>query len=1678
MHRLALYLLIALTALAPTASHTAQSSGFTYRSFLGDLVFDAGGMETKFLIGTFVKNASISGNTLTLTLRKADDTEETITLATAHPSDAGISEAEAEALIGGFFTGNSETGGITLTYNAGTKKIDVVSALPDTAAAIRSALVDSIAAARTDASGTKALADTSQAVRGALVDSTGRVRAALVDTAAGIRSAIPAIPSYLQSETEVLHSRAGALFWDDINQVPNTPGSSQGVGRILTVHGTGSKDYRWEAGHDGVDQTARDLASAADAQASTNADDIGTNTSNIQQLGTQNNNLQRQITELDRQTADLDIVSDGLGWAEASASDAGIALFAEGSTIGDGLLNDNRDLTQADVDAVTLWRQTIGLGATVQAVVVRIEGTLGPTEFALQQGNTYLPMHSYQKVLSGPQYDYYFIAGLSNSRITINRRSQITHTRFHGELGGRAEGQVNSARDESISTLTNRIIEPTVRVYPPYFAQQRSDRTVKHLMETKQFWISFVGLERLDMDGVDRMTVRVGGTDLISQPFDYDRRYYFGAPTMYPIQTTQELELSVNNSTQIWKPTSDFTASPPNLVHFDVRFYATNDGANAIGDATIKAAISRYVPVLPYDGPAKDVAPWAEFPITEDINIPLSTETNPTVLTVGNPTRSELTQAQIRHTPLGFLLNNGTYDFDIFVVLDDNTATTNLATSRANFLISLEAITQGSSPSTQTLTKTAIGYLRHAGDLTKQAVHTRFRVKVFSTADIDANGPHIVNIRMKTDDAGTGEVQTATAAGGIIGIYQVNSGLVGPKGDKGDPGAGTGTNSTATPQPVKATAAAGTSTHPSHDDHAHTVKLARDGGLEFGTNDSLQVESFDDIQDRLADIEVSTEISYAAAPSAEAQFTAFATSSAGTSVGDKLAAGTFTPADLTGSETWYSTRTLPSLTGSAQYALLIRVHEDQDNHRYSLRLNAPITNDFFLRMNARDADFVGKSGNFNLYHPGSIAPLSTATAEKSQSTQHTAYHGQLPDATILNAAKVSRTTADRAKIFATSSTDENDIVLINPPTGGGGGLNQEAVDNRISALVNDDWILDLAQESRANADRGKLLATAPTNQDSVILIPPPPIVVVTDRDTQPIKATGTRGTGTEAARNDHVHPLKIATNGGLEFITGDSLRATGGGGGGVSLYGSLPRDITAIRSIGTATSASRGDHAHRLQVSSGYFRFADGVGLTVSQPFFNQMALWTAAQHKADRYPPSPDDLNLHPQNFPFIEVFTKVAYDATKINSGDIDPGQIMLNNANDLQAIQAVIRLGATSSSTFTDDDIAQHQLRTGRRVFITTEGLTNTSTTSIPATSWNGVISSHANAPNGAYILDFDTATLNRIALTGGRVKILVESGIHSYVRRSINDDAILDLAKATRVTADRGKFLGISASDENAIALLDAPSGGGGGGQTATQVNTLIQAAVQDWAETGNNDPIPRSPKLNNVNDDFVLDLAQASRASTDRGKVLGTASDNENNLTLLNLPPPGLTQTQVDARVVAGITDDAILDLGEASRTSSDRGKVLGVSKTNEDAVALLDFDPPVWVQAFTAAAQSVSDANEATVQTLTITPRNASTRIFLQAHIDISTTMGGNAAARDVGFQLRLYHGGTQIASRSIRASRYADSEVIANSVSIEFLHSPTSSAAQTYTARFIRTNGNRTYSITNRQIIAHEVLQ
>ena len=53
------------------------------------------------------------------------------------------------------------------------------------------------------------------------------------------------LPSHEQADTEYLGSRAGNLFWENLNLVPDGPGTTSGIGDVLMVFGEDDQDYRW-----------------------------------------------------------------------------------------------------------------------------------------------------------------------------------------------------------------------------------------------------------------------------------------------------------------------------------------------------------------------------------------------------------------------------------------------------------------------------------------------------------------------------------------------------------------------------------------------------------------------------------------------------------------------------------------------------------------------------------------------------------------------------------------------------------------------------------------------------------------------------------------------------------------------------------------------------------------------------------------------------------------------------------------------------------------------------------------------------------------------------------------------------------------------------------------------------------------------------------------------------------------------------------------------------------------------------------------------------------------------------------------------------------------------------------------------------------------------------------------
>ena len=79
------------------------------------------------------------------------------------------------------------------------------------------------------------------------------------------------LPEFLQRDTRTLHSRAGVLFWEGINEVPDTPGTSSAIGSVLTVTGENDQDYAWKHPVAGPSQGGLTPEQAADILANTAA---------------------------------------------------------------------------------------------------------------------------------------------------------------------------------------------------------------------------------------------------------------------------------------------------------------------------------------------------------------------------------------------------------------------------------------------------------------------------------------------------------------------------------------------------------------------------------------------------------------------------------------------------------------------------------------------------------------------------------------------------------------------------------------------------------------------------------------------------------------------------------------------------------------------------------------------------------------------------------------------------------------------------------------------------------------------------------------------------------------------------------------------------------------------------------------------------------------------------------------------------------------------------------------------------------------------------------------------------------------------------------------------------------------------------------------------------------------
>ena len=164
--------------------------------------------------------------------------------------------------------------------------------------------------------------------------------------------------------------------------------------------------------------------------------------------------------------------------------------------------------------------------------------------------------------------------------------------------------------------------------------------------------------------------------------------------------------------------------------------------------------------------------------------------------------------------------------------------------------------------------------------------------------------------------------------------------------------------------------------------------------------------------------------------------------------------------------------------------------------------------------------------------------------------------------------------------------------------------------------------------------------------------------------------------------------------------------------------------------------------------------------------------------------------------------------------------------------------------------------------------------------------------------------DAPARNLSELIGGRVAAVIVDAEEVVYER--NKDILVAGDNITLVDNDVDRTITISSLGGSSDPLS---------GQTAAQVRALIQAGVEDWAETDNTDTIPDAKipegiaRDTEVADAIATEITERSVADA----ALGTRIDN--------LPTP-LTSSQVDARVRAGVSDWA--ESGNADPIPADK----------------------------------------------------------------------------------------------------------------------------------------------------------
>ena len=377
--------------------------------------------------------------------------------------------------------------------------------------------------------------------------------------------------------------------------------------------------------------------------------------------------------------------------------------------------------------------------------------------------------------------------------------------------------------------------------------------------------------------------------------------------------------------------------------------------------------------------------------------------------------------------------------------------------------------------------------------------------------------------------------------------------------------------------------------------------------------------------------------------------------------------------------------------------------------------------------------------------------------------------------------------------YVAVNSGANALEFVDAPTGGGG-------------TVDDDSILDLAKETRTTADRGKALGTSSSDENALTLFT---VAEAIPQITNMFPADPEDGDKVETTQSitwPRVADVTVAGTGG-NFIFSD----TSGSGNGVNL------DV--VDSIGwylsTRNLLVRFKSARTTP--SGFSLNFDGNRVALTRDSSTPNNRDYRRNYPVNPFAPVSRSVNIELLTAAGVATTYTITNDATSgfasrfgwfRTEGGITPTPSAFTAAyfTVLFATRSVSRLVFEGNPTTTFNRVRWNGVE--YNILFDTSEIYYYAEMPNPFLHNSGqrtvLVTEFSDTPSDVLLPD----------LTFDAFRTLVFGPYNwQYTPPSINGEGILDLAQETRTTADRGKFLGVSSTDEDELALLTAPSGGG-------------------------------------------------------------------------------------------------------------------------------------------------------------------------------------------------------------------------------------------------------------------------